>query len=209
METLRESWAHSKSLDKKQFLRQLFARRWWPWWGLLAVGEFRVKGLQDLEHTGNGLGSRSSVARTPWSDVILALHSPSLLVLLFPLPTSHRRICCTLHLRGCLHLHVSLALFQKGWRGCASTLPTDSFETPHPRKLQHDRIAEAIRPFSDNIADTQGTWAVPVALLVIVSIPPLVGHEIIILVVGIIWGLWWGFLIAVVGTFAGEILCCE
>lgn len=62
---------------------------------------------------------------------------------------------------------------------------------------------------AETIIHTPGAWAVPVAALILVSIPPLVGHEIIILIVGVIWGLWWGFLIAIAGTFLGEILTCE
>lgn len=67
----------------------------------------------------------------------------------------------------------------------------------------------AIRPVADKIVNTPGAWAVPVAALIVVSIPPLIGHEIIILVVGVLWGLWWGFAIAVAGTFIGEILTCK
>jgi uncharacterized membrane protein YdjX (TVP38/TMEM64 family) len=62
---------------------------------------------------------------------------------------------------------------------------------------------------AEKIVNTPGAWAVPVAALIVVSIPPLIGHEIIILVVGVLWGLWWGFAIAVAGTFIGEILTCE
>ncbi|KAK9897664.1 hypothetical protein P389DRAFT_210095 [Cystobasidium minutum MCA 4210] len=72
--------------------------------------------------------------------------------------------------------------------------------------VYHDRIVLAIRPVADKIVSTPGAWAVPVAALIVVSIPPLIGHEIIILIAGVLWGLWWGFLIATAGTFFGEIL---
>lgn len=68
-------------------------------------------------------------------------------------------------------------------------------------------MVEAIRPWARKILHTKGAWLVPIAALVVVSVPPLVGHEIIILAVGIIWGLAWGFLIAIAGTWLGEILC--
>jgi len=73
--------------------------------------------------------------------------------------------------------------------------------------VYHDKIVVAIRPFSEKILNTPATWLVPVALLIVLSIPPLVGHEIIIIVTAVIWGLWLGFAIAVAGTFLGEILC--
>lgn len=65
----------------------------------------------------------------------------------------------------------------------------------------------AIRPWADKIRQTQGAWAVPVAALIALSIPPLAGAEIIILAVGVIWGLAWGFLITIIGTWMGEVLC--
>lgn len=44
-------------------------------------------------------------------------------------------------------------------------------------------------------------------MLVILSIPPLGGHEIIIMVIGLIWGVWIGFALTCAGTYLGEALC--
>jgi uncharacterized membrane protein YdjX (TVP38/TMEM64 family) len=92
---------------------------------------------------------------------------------------------------------------------CPTSLQCISLTLIHPYVSKHDRIVLAIRPVADKIVNTPGAWAVPVAALIVVSIPPLIGHEIIILVVGVLWGLWWGFAIAVAGTFIGEILTCK
>lgn len=46
---------------------------------------------------------------------------------------------------------------------------------------------------------------IPVALLIIVSFPPLVGHEIIGICIGIVWDLDVGFAILAAGTFLGEL----
>jgi uncharacterized membrane protein YdjX (TVP38/TMEM64 family) len=46
---------------------------------------------------------------------------------------------------------------------------------------------------------------IPVAFLVIVSFPPLVGHEIIGICIGLVWGLGEGFAILAAGTFLGEL----
>lgn len=47
-------------------------------------------------------------------------------------------------------------------------------------------------------------WTIPVAILFILSFPPLFGHEVIAVLCGIIWGLWIGFGIVALGTFLGE-----
>jgi len=38
----------------------------------------------------------------------------------------------------------------------------------------------------------------------VISFPPLFGHEIVAILVGIVWGLWEGFGIVAAGTFFGE-----
>jgi hypothetical protein len=48
----------------------------------------------------------------------------------------------------------------------------------------HNQIMHAIKPYADNISDSKWAWIIPVLLLIIVSFPPLIGHEIIILLVG-------------------------
>ncbi|KAH9823161.1 snare associated Golgi protein-domain-containing protein, partial [Melampsora americana] len=48
-------------------------------------------------------------------------------------------------------------------------------------------------------------WIIPIIMLIIISFPPLIGHEIVILICGLVWGLWWGFAIGAIGTFLGEL----
>ena len=65
-------------------------------------------------------------------------------------------------------------------------------------------------------------WLIPIAILFIISFPPvrdpnhdhllcthssmqLFGHEIVAILVGVIWGLGVGFAIVAAGTFLGEI----
>lgn len=62
-------------------------------------------------------------------------------------------------------------------------------------------------PHRDDIVSTPASWVVPIAVLFILSFPPLGGHEVVILVIGLIWGLWIGFAITCAGTFLGEMGC--
>lgn len=57
---------------------------------------------------------------------------------------------------------------------------------------------------------------IPIVLLIILSFPPLVGHEIVGILLGLVYGIWTGFGILAAGTFAGEIFtwiafksCCS
>jgi len=69
----------------------------------------------------------------------------------------------------------------------------------------HNQIGEAIHPYAINIAHSKWAWIIPFILLIVVSFPPLFGHELILLVCGLIWGLMKGFIIACAGTFFGEL----
>lgn len=62
-------------------------------------------------------------------------------------------------------------------------------------------------PHKQDIIDLPVSWLIPVAILIVISFPPLGGQELIIMVVGLIWGVWWGFAIVNAGTFIGEVLC--
>jgi uncharacterized membrane protein YdjX (TVP38/TMEM64 family) len=64
---------------------------------------------------------------------------------------------------------------------------------------------QKLRPFSEKVRDLPAGWLIPVAILVIISFPPLFGHEIIALLCGVVYGLWIGFAIVAAGTFVGEI----
>lgn len=54
------------------------------------------------------------------------------------------------------------------------------------------------------IKDIPGGFIIPVVILIIISFPPLFGHEIVGILVGAVWGLWIGFAIVAAGTFIGE-----
>ncbi|PVH88091.1 hypothetical protein DL98DRAFT_509589 [Cadophora sp. DSE1049] len=71
--------------------------------------------------------------------------------------------------------------------------------------IKHDKIVEALRPFSVKIKDIPGGFIIPVIILIVISFPPLFGHEIVGILVGAVWGLWIGFAIVAAGTFIGEI----
>ncbi|KAI1878220.1 uncharacterized protein JN550_000402 [Neoarthrinium moseri] len=71
--------------------------------------------------------------------------------------------------------------------------------------VYHDKVVEILRPFSEKVRDIPAGWIIPVVILVIISFPPLFGHEIIGLLCGVVYGLWIGFLIVAAGTFIGEV----
>lgn len=70
----------------------------------------------------------------------------------------------------------------------------------------HTKVALYLKPYQAQIKSASWSWIIPTILLIIVSFPPLFGHELIILISGMIWGLWIGFAIACAGTFLGEIM---
>jgi hypothetical protein len=54
------------------------------------------------------------------------------------------------------------------------------------------------------VRDLPAGWLIPIAILFVISFPPLFGHEIIALLCGVVYGLWIGFAIVAAGTFIGE-----
>ncbi|GHJ90440.1 hypothetical protein NliqN6_6842 [Naganishia liquefaciens] len=71
--------------------------------------------------------------------------------------------------------------------------------------VKHDAIIIWIRPGAQKLKEWPAGWMIPLALLIIVSFPPLVGHEIIGICIGIVWDLDVGFAILAAGTFLGEL----
>lgn len=70
----------------------------------------------------------------------------------------------------------------------------------------HTQIVTAIGPYKIVIRRTQAwNWLVPFIVLIIISFPPLFGHELVILALGVCYRLDVAFLIAIAGTFAGEV----
>ncbi|KAK4700727.1 hypothetical protein P7C70_g5514, partial [Phenoliferia sp. Uapishka_3] len=70
-----------------------------------------------------------------------------------------------------------------------------------------DNIVDAIEPHKTAIVNTPATWLIPIAILILLSFPPLFGHEVVHVVIGLLWGLWKGFVIASAGTLLGEAAC--
>ncbi|KAE8453916.1 hypothetical protein EG329_007692 [Mollisiaceae sp. DMI_Dod_QoI] len=71
--------------------------------------------------------------------------------------------------------------------------------------LYHDQIVKSLKPVSTKIRDLPAGFLIPVAILILISFPPLFGHEIIALLCGVVYGLWIGFAIVAAGTFLGEV----
>lgn len=61
-----------------------------------------------------------------------------------------------------------------------------------------------LRPFSEKVRNLPAGWLIPIAILIIISFPPLFGHEVVALLCGVVYGLWIGFGIVAAGTFLGE-----
>lgn len=76
--------------------------------------------------------------------------------------------------------------------------------------VYHQQIVIALHPFvlsmrNLKINGVEVGWLIPVAVLFIISFPPLFGHEIVIILCGLVWGLWMGFGIVSLGTLLGEL----
>ncbi|KAL7419419.1 hypothetical protein Q5752_006257 [Cryptotrichosporon argae] len=69
---------------------------------------------------------------------------------------------------------------------------------------KHDTIVEFCQPVTHRIREWPAGWLVPIAFLIVVSFPPLFGHELIGILCGLVWGLGEGFAILCAGTFLGE-----
>jgi uncharacterized membrane protein YdjX (TVP38/TMEM64 family) len=84
-----------------------------------------------------------------------------------------------------------------------------SVHSPHTDiAVVTDISPQKLRPFSESVRDLPAGWLIPVAILVVISFPPLFGHEIVALLVGVVYGLWIGFAIVAAGTFIGEGTSC-
>ncbi|KAI0636340.1 hypothetical protein C8Q77DRAFT_1156028 [Trametes polyzona] len=66
-------------------------------------------------------------------------------------------------------------------------------------------ILDAMKPFGDWLHRTPGAWLIPIAILFVLSFPPLFGSGIIIILCGTVWGVWIGFGIVAAGTILGEL----
>lgn len=69
----------------------------------------------------------------------------------------------------------------------------------------HHQIVDKLTPAAHKVKSLPGGWSIPIAILFVISFPPLFGHEIIAILCGVVWGLWIGFAIVAAGTFLGEL----
>ncbi|KAI6018148.1 hypothetical protein PISMIDRAFT_683140 [Pisolithus microcarpus 441] len=67
------------------------------------------------------------------------------------------------------------------------------------------QIVHAIQPAANWMHNLSFGWLIPIAIFFVISFPPLFGHEILAIVVGLVWGVWVGFAITAAGTLLGEI----
>lgn len=70
--------------------------------------------------------------------------------------------------------------------------------------IKHDQVVDLLRPFAEKVRDIPAGWLIFVAVLFIISFPPLFGHELVALLAGVVYGLWIGFGVVAAGTFIGE-----
>ncbi|KAI0833889.1 hypothetical protein BC628DRAFT_1287436, partial [Trametes gibbosa] len=70
--------------------------------------------------------------------------------------------------------------------------------------FQND-IINRMKPFSDWLRRTKGAWLVPIAIIFVLSFPPLFGHGLIAILCGTVWGVWIGWGIVTAGTVLGEL----
>lgn len=68
----------------------------------------------------------------------------------------------------------------------------------------HAQIVKALTPFVKWAKDTPAAFLIPIAVLVIISFPPLFGQEFVAIVCGMAWGAGVGFAIVSAGTLIGE-----
>ncbi|KAI0806058.1 snare associated Golgi protein-domain-containing protein [Irpex lacteus] len=71
--------------------------------------------------------------------------------------------------------------------------------------VYHKQIVKALQPTANKLKDLPGGWLIPIAIFVVISFPPLFGHEILAILCGLVWGLGIGFAIVAAGTFIGEV----
>lgn len=73
-----------------------------------------------------------------------------------------------------------------------------------PYSLFADEI-DATPSSATSVRALKAGWLIPIAILFVLSFPPLFGNEIVLILVGVVWGLGEGFGIAAAGTILGEV----
>ncbi|KAJ6558114.1 hypothetical protein B0H19DRAFT_1070675 [Mycena capillaripes] len=69
----------------------------------------------------------------------------------------------------------------------------------------HTQIIKALQPFTDWLHNTKLGPLVPIAILIVLSFPPLFGHEIIAMLAGVAWDFPEACVVVAVGTILGEL----
>ncbi|UZJ56564.1 hypothetical protein CBS101457_005884 [Exobasidium rhododendri] len=70
--------------------------------------------------------------------------------------------------------------------------------------IYHTQIIKWLTPVSQKVRSVAWGFVIPVAILFVISFPPLFGHEIIGILLGVVYGLWIGFGVLSLGTLLGE-----
>ncbi|KAJ3980839.1 hypothetical protein F5890DRAFT_636653 [Lentinula detonsa] len=70
----------------------------------------------------------------------------------------------------------------------------------------HKKIVIGLEPATNWCKSQTVGWLIPVAILVVLSFPPLFGHEIVGILCGVTWGIGEGFGIMALGSLLGEII---
>ncbi|GAA6002967.1 hypothetical protein JCM10207_001923 [Rhodosporidiobolus poonsookiae] len=73
--------------------------------------------------------------------------------------------------------------------------------------LFRSALIAALAPYRDTLVALPASWLIPIAALVVASFPPLGGHKVVLLVVGMMWGFKEGMAVAAAGVLLGELLC--
>ncbi|ORY25935.1 hypothetical protein BCR39DRAFT_542633 [Naematelia encephala] len=69
----------------------------------------------------------------------------------------------------------------------------------------HHSIIDWLTPFTKRLQNLKAGFVIPAAIIFALSFPPLFGNEIVMILVGVVWGLGKGFAIVTVGTILGEV----
>lgn len=68
----------------------------------------------------------------------------------------------------------------------------------------HHKIIHWLMPIVERVRHIKYGFFIPVAIIFLLCFPPLFGNEIIIVIVGLVWGLWVGLAITAAGVVLGE-----
>ncbi|PWN31153.1 hypothetical protein BDZ90DRAFT_215825, partial [Jaminaea rosea] len=71
--------------------------------------------------------------------------------------------------------------------------------------IYHRQIIDWLTPISQKVNSVKWGWVIPVAILFVISFPPLFGHEIVAILCGIVYPLWIAFGVVALGTLLGEL----